>query len=95
MIFGERKPKRVLPLSLLDPQRLHILKSYSFLRAHVPRAKGAGLQAPSLACRLAHCVARTRVFLNIWVEVNVELSDSLQETCKERHFSYFRSRRVS
>lgn len=95
MIFGERKPKRVLPLSLLDPQRLHILKSYSFLRAHVPRAKGAGLQAPSLACRLAHCVARTRVFLNIWVEVNVELSDSLQETCKERHFSYFRSRRIS
>ena len=95
MIFAETKSKRVLPLSLLDSQRLHIPKSYSCLRAHVPTGKGVGLQAPSLACRLAHCVARTRVFLNIWVEVNVELSDSLQETCKERHFSHFRSRRVS
>ena len=56
---------------------------------------GVDLQAPSLACRLVHCVARTRVFLHVGVEVSVELCDSLRETCKERHFSCFRSCRVS
>lgn len=41
------------------------------------------MQAPSLACRLVHCVARTRVFLNIWVEVNVEVTVSKKPVRKD------------
>lgn len=51
---------------------------------------GVGLQDHSLACRLAHRVDRTGIFIEVRVETRAELCKSLREVCKMSPVSHER-----